>query len=103
MMQQVRQSPINKVAGKKVVMIEDYLSGQRNNYQTGVMSQIDLPTSNVLKLYFEGDVWITLRPSGTEPKIKFYFSVKEQSYESSLRVLKKLKEEFMNTIQGVTT
>lgn len=102
MMQQVRQSPINKVAGKKVVMIEDYLSGQRNNYQTGVMSQIDLPTSNVLKLYLEGDTWITLRPSGTEPKIKFYFSVKEDTLDLSKEMLRKLKEEFMNTIQGVT-
>jgi phosphoglucomutase len=102
MMQQVRQSPINEVAGKKVVMIEDYLSDQRNNYQTGVMSQIDLPTSNVLKLYLEGDTWITLRPSGTEPKIKFYFSVKEDTLDLSKEMLRKLKEEFMNTIQGVT-
>ncbi|MCT4791834.1 MULTISPECIES: phospho-sugar mutase [Exiguobacterium] len=102
MMQQVRQSPINEVAGKKVVMIEDYLSGQRNNYQTGVMSQIDLPTSNVLKLYLEGDTWITLRLSGTEPKIKFYFSVKEDTLDLSKEMLRKLKEEFMNTIQGVT-
>jgi len=102
MMQQARQSPINEVAGKKVVMIEDYLSGQRNNYQTGVMSQIDLPTSNVLKLYLEGDTWITLRPSGTEPKIKFYFSVKEDTLDLSKSMLRKLKEEFMNTIQGVT-
>lgn len=102
MMQQVRQSPMNEVAGKKVVMIEDYLSGQRNNYQTGVMSQIDFPTSNVLKLYLEGDTWITLRPSGTEPKIKFYFSVKEDTIDLSKSMLRKLKEEFMNTIQGVT-
>ncbi|WP_214807105.1 phospho-sugar mutase [Exiguobacterium sp. s102] len=102
MMDQVRQAPMNEVAGKKVVVIEDYLSGQRNNYQTGVISQINLPTSNVLKLYLEGDAWITLRPSGTEPKIKFYFSVKEDTLDLSKGVLRKLKEEFMNTIQGVT-
>ncbi len=66
------------------------------------MSQIDFPTSNVLKLYLEGDAWVTLRPSGTEPKIKFYFSVKEDSLSSSKIVLEKLKEQFMNQIQDVT-
>ena len=102
MMDQVRQSPLEEVAGKKVVMIEDYLVGQRKDLINDETSYIDLPTSNVLKLYLEGDAWVTLRPSGTEPKIKFYFSVKEETLSSSIKVLKKLKEEFMNIIQGVT-
>ena len=102
MMDQVRQSPIQEVAGKKVVMVEDYLVGQRKDLLNDETSYIDLPTSNVLKLYLEGDAWVTLRPSGTEPKIKFYFSVKEETLSSSIEVLKKLKEEFMNIIQGVT-
>ncbi|VWX35668.1 phospho-sugar mutase [Exiguobacterium oxidotolerans] len=102
MMNQVRLAPIKEVAGRKVVMIEDYLSGQRNNLENEVMSQIDLPTSNVLKLYLEGDAWVTLRPSGTEPKIKFYFSVKEDTLALSKGVLRKLKKEFMDAIQGVT-
>lgn len=102
MMDQVRQSPMHEVAGKKVVMIEDYLSGEKKDLQNNQTSRIDLPTSNVLKLYLEGDAWVTLRPSGTEPKIKFYFSVKENELSSSMEVLKKLKEEFMNAIQSVT-
>lgn len=102
MMDQVRQSPMHEVAGKKVVMIEDYLVGERKDLRNNQTSQIDLPSSNVLKLYLEDDAWITLRPSGTEPKIKFYFSVKEKELSSSMEVLKKLKEEFMNTVQSVT-
>lgn len=102
MMDQVRQSPMHEVANKKVVMIEDYLAGEKKDLRTNQTSRIDLPTSNVLKLYLEGDAWVTLRPSGTEPKIKFYFSVKEKELSSSMEVLKKLKEEFMNTIQSVT-
>lgn len=102
MMDQARQSPMQEVAGKKVVMIEDYLVGEKKDLRNNQTSRIDLPTSNVLKLYLEGDAWITLRPSGTEPKIKFYFSVKENKLSYSIEVLKKLKEEFMNTIQNVT-
>lgn len=102
MMNQVRQSPMHEIAGKKVVMIEDYLLSERNDLQKQEKTRIHLPTSNVLKLHLEGEAWVTLRPSGTEPKIKFYFSVKELTHASSINVLNTLKEQFMNTIQGVT-
>lgn len=101
MMDQVRQSPMHKVVGKKIVMIEDYLLGQRKNFQNKKTTQIDLPTSNVLKLYLEGNAWITLRPSGTEPKIKFYFSVKQDTLSQSISMLSNLKEVFMKRIQSV--
>jgi len=101
MMNQARQSPMHEVAGKKLVMIEDYLVGQRKDLRNGQTSHIDLPTSNVLKLYLEGDAWITLRPSGTEPKIKFYFSVKENNFALSVNLLKKLKEEFVKKMNSL--
>lgn len=102
MMNQVCQSPMVEVAAKKVVIIEDYLVGQRKDLRNDQISHIELPTSNVLKLWLENEAWVKLRPSDMEPKIKFYFSVKEETLSSSIKVLEKLKEEFMNKIQGNT-
>ncbi|WP_290756552.1 MULTISPECIES: phospho-sugar mutase [unclassified Exiguobacterium] len=101
-MEQVRQAPMNEIAGKRVVMIEDYLLSQSIDFKTKETTHINLPTSNVLKIHLEGEAWITLRPSGTEPKIKFYFSVKEQDLVSSIETLDKLKKEFMSIMNGVT-
>jgi len=102
MMQQFRQAPMNEIAGKRVVMIEDYLLSHSINLKTNEITRINLPTSNVLKIHLEGESWITLRPSGTEPKIKFYFSVKEQDLVSSVETLDTLKKEFMSIVNGVT-
>ncbi|WP_410501903.1 phospho-sugar mutase [Exiguobacterium acetylicum] len=102
MMEQVRQAPMNEIAGKRVVMIEDYLLSKSVDLKTNETIHINLPTSNVLKLHLEDEAWITLRPSGTEPKIKFYFSVKEKNLDQSIDTLNELKQEFVNVIQGVT-
>ncbi|MEK4649030.1 phosphomannomutase [Exiguobacterium sp. FSL W8-0210] len=95
MMEQVRQAPMNEIAGKRVVMVEDYLLSQSINLKTNEITRINLPTSNVLKIHLEDEAWITLRPSGTEPKIKFYFSVKENSFDLSVETLLKIKGEFI--------
>jgi len=95
MMEQVRQAPMNEITGKRVVMVEDYLLSQSINLKTNEITRINLPTSNVLKIHLEDEAWITLRPSGTEPKIKFYFSVKENSFDLSVETLLKIKGEFI--------
>lgn len=75
MMIDARQNPFKEINNTKVVKIEDYESSTSKNMITGEESTIDIPKSNVLIYYTEDGSQIALRPSGTEPKIKFYVSV----------------------------
>ncbi|MGM0838455.1 MAG: phospho-sugar mutase [Bacillota bacterium] len=95
MMREYRQHPPEEVAGLKVTVIEDYSTSERTCLLTGNKATIDLPKSNVLKFFLEDGSWFCLRPSGTEPKIKYYFGVKADSLEASQEQLKKLKAEIV--------
>ena len=75
MMTDARQNPVKVVNGSKVLKIEDYQSATSKNIVTGEETAIDIPKSNVIIYYLEDGSQIALRPSGTEPKIKFYVSV----------------------------
>ncbi len=75
MMVDARNNPLQEVNGSKVVLIEDYQLSLAKNKATGNESVLDVPKSNVLIYYTEDGSKIALRPSGTEPKIKFYISV----------------------------
>jgi phosphoglucomutase len=75
MMEGYRKQPPTEIAGMKVVTLLDYQLQVSTNLQTGVQTQIQLPKSNVLQFVTEDGTKISARPSGTEPKIKFYFSV----------------------------
>ncbi|WNH07889.1 phospho-sugar mutase [Thalassobellus suaedae] len=75
MMVDARETPLKEINGSKVVKFEDYDLSISKNMLTGEESTIDIPKSNVLIYYTEDGSQIALRPSGTEPKIKFYVSV----------------------------
>ena len=75
MMQGYRDNPPTEIAGSKVKELLDYQLQQKKNLVTGETQKIDLPKSNVLQFMMEDGTKISARPSGTEPKIKFYFSV----------------------------
>lgn len=75
MMVDARENPLSEVAGEQIVLLEDYQSSEATNLITGEKSTIDVPKSNVLIYYTENGSKVALRPSGTEPKIKFYISV----------------------------
>ncbi|WP_198520096.1 phospho-sugar mutase [Lacinutrix sp. Bg11-31] len=75
MMIEARENPLTIVNNSKVVLIEDYQLSVSKNTVTGETTTIDIPKSNVLIYYTEDGSKIALRPSGTEPKIKFYISV----------------------------
>ncbi|MCD4731068.1 MAG: phospho-sugar mutase [Bacteroidales bacterium] len=77
MMENYRSNPPKSINGSEMVMIKDYLSGKAIDLKNNSESDIDLPKSNVLQFFLEDGSKISIRPSGTEPKIKFYFSVKE--------------------------
>jgi len=77
MMVGYRQAPPSHINNSKVVLIRDYQVLREKDMLTGQEKAIDLPESNVLQFVLEDGSRISVRPSGTEPKIKFYFSVKE--------------------------
>lgn len=76
MMEKYRSNPPREIAGSKVVTIKDYLSLKSTDLLTGAETNIDMPKSDVLQFFLDDGSKISVRPSGTEPKIKFYFGVK---------------------------
>lgn len=78
MMESFRTSPPESLGSEKVVQIDDINSGISRNLMTGDSGSIDLPSSNVLQFHTESGSKISARPSGTEPKIKFYFSARAE-------------------------
>ena len=75
MMIDARENPLTEVNGSKVIRIEDYQLSEAKNLTNNTTETIEIPKSNVLIYYTEDGSKIALRPSGTEPKIKFYISV----------------------------
>ena len=75
MMVDLRENPLTEIDGERVVCIEDYQSSKGKDFMNDEEFEIMIPKSNVLIYYLEDGTKICARPSGTEPKIKFYFSV----------------------------
>ncbi|NRS89312.1 phosphomannomutase [Flavobacterium sp. 7E] len=75
MMIDLRENPLKEINGERVIMVEDYQSSVAKNLLDGTQSEMTIPKSNVLIYYTEDGSKICARPSGTEPKIKFYISV----------------------------
>jgi len=73
----LRENPLTEIVGLRVVCVEDYQKSEALNLLTNEIESINIPKSNVLIYYLEDGTKIAARPSGTEPKIKFYFSVNE--------------------------
>ena len=90
MMSALRSDLPSTVAGLRVEKIIDY----KNGYE-------DIPASNVLRFFLEDGSWFAVRPSGTEPKIKFYFYAKDASREGALNKNKRIRDEIFSRIQSV--
>ena len=90
MMSYVRDNLPKEVAGIKVEKVIDYINGYE-----------DIPASNVLRFYLENGSWFAIRPSGTEPKIKFYFYSDQDSREKALEVNARIKEAVMAMVNSV--
>ena len=100
MMRRFRSEPPAFIDGEKVVVMEDYLSSEIKNLETGETKQIEeIPTSNVLIFYTEKGTKVALRPSGTEPKIKFYFSVQAKMNDKT--EYEPLKNKLKNKIKRI--
>ena len=88
----LRKEVPSNFGGIKVAVAQDFAVNQQVDSQ-GVTSEIGLPTSNVLKYILEDGSWIAVRPSGTEPKIKFYMGVKATSQEEAEEKLAKFQKD----------
>ena len=101
MMIDLRANPIEEIDGEKVKYLYDYQSSVRTNLLDGSKSTINVPKSNVLIYETENGTKIASRPSGTEPKIKFYFSVnaKLNKIENAINTEKQLDEKIQRIIK----
>lgn len=93
-----RAQPPTEFAGLTVHVTEDYSKQEKVNVQTGEKSAIQLPTSNVLKYFLEDGSWVCMRPSGTEPKVKFYFGVQSNTLAESEQKLESIATDVMEKV-----
>ncbi|EDL64274.1 phospho-sugar mutase [Bacillus sp. SG-1] len=96
-----REEPLKEIRGLAVTKCEDYKTSMSTMLENGLEETISLPKSNVIKYFLEDGSWICLRPSGTEPKIKFYFSVTGNSLSESQEKLEGLKQALMEKIDNM--
>jgi phosphoglucomutase len=105
-----RKRPPETIGGVRVSVIDDILNLRRTEMSSGIASNINnLPKSNVIQFFLEDGTKISLRPSGTEPKIKFYFSVKEAPESGEIKNglkrlqerLESVKNDFMKKVNGL--
>lgn len=93
MMKEQRENPPKELGGLKVLAVRDYQADVRKDLITGEERPTGLPLSNVLYYELENCAWCCVRPSGTEPKIKYYFGVKGTSLEDAQTKLDVLKKD----------
>ncbi|MDE7068260.1 MAG: phospho-sugar mutase, partial [Schaedlerella arabinosiphila] len=79
----LRKNPPTEIAGYKVLKARDYKADTIKDMETGEVTGTGLPSSNVLYYDLTDDAWVCVRPSGTEPKVKFYYGVKGTSMEDA--------------------
>ena len=82
-MNSLRQNPPAEFAGHKVTAVRDYKADTITDVATGAVKPTGLPNSNVLYYELTDDAWVCVRPSGTEPKVKFYYGIKGTSLEDA--------------------
>lgn len=97
----LRHNPPKELAETSVVAIEDYETSEKKELTGNKVSEIKLPKSNVLKFYLEDGSWVAVRPSGTEPKAKFYFGVQKPSLKDSEDFNQQLKNDVMNLVNNI--
>lgn len=92
LMASLRQNPLKKVGEYEIESVSDLQTGKKLVLKTGEEEAVDFPSSNVLKYVLPGGDWFAVRPSGTEPKIKIYYSVRGKSAPEADELLKSLME-----------
>ena len=98
LMNKLRKNPPKNFGDLKVKEFRDYDTGKTLNLETGEEGETGLPQSNVLYFDLTNDSWCCARPSGTEPKIKFYMGVKGTSLEDAQAKLDQLTEDLKKNL-----
>lgn len=98
-MDKFRSNPPTQYAGMKVLRLWDVEKGTITDIESGKSEKLNLPKSNVLKFEMENNCWFAVRPSGTEPKIKFYFGVNEPDMASSKAKIELCEKELEKLIK----
>lgn len=99
LMKELRENPKKSFGGAKILKIRDYATGVITDTATGKTGKTDLPASDVLYYELE-DGWCCARPSGTEPKIKFYYGVKADSLEEADKKLEAIKNDLLAAVNA---
>jgi phosphomannomutase len=99
MMVDLRENPLKEINGQRVICIEDYQASRGKDFMNNEEFEIHIPKSNVLIYYLEDGSKICARPSGTEPKIKFYFSV--NGVLDTIENAASVEQELDNKIAGI--
>ena len=94
----LRTAKYDEIAGTKVLAVSDFVIG-RKTYADGASEEITLPKTNALKLHLQNGDWICVRPSGTEPKLKFYVATSKPSQEEASRLAEKYLEHMQSLVK----
>ena len=100
MMESVRLNPPKMIGGCRILALRDYEKDYRYDFVSNSKSVTGLPKSNVLYFELENNGWCCIRPSGTEPKIKFYFGVKEKDEQGAEELLTAIKVELLKSVDS---
>ena len=95
----LRKEPLGRIGDYGVLKVRDYQQDTVTDLKTKEVSPTGLPKSNVLYYELEGGAWVCIRPSGTEPKVKFYIGVKGDSLTDSVEKAKELGQTMLDIVQ----
>lgn len=98
MMTKARNNPPKKFGNYTVTKFSDYETSKSIDYETNEEATINQPKSNVLYFDLNSNAWCCVRPSGTEPKIKFYIGVKGTSLDDAKEKLETLKKDVLDAL-----
>ena len=97
----LRKNPPAQIAGHQVTRVRDYKADTILDVETGKVEGTGLPKSNVLYYDLTDGAWVCVRPSGTEPKVKFYYGVKGTSLADADEKSEKMGEEILSMINAI--
>ena len=100
-MANLREKEITEIVSKKVAVMKDFQKQVETDYANGTKKAIELPKADVLQFILEDGTMITVRPSGTEPKIKYYMYVKDTSKEKAEAKLADTKAKFLDFVDNL--
>ena len=100
-MNTLREKPPVEIAGYQVTAVRDYKNDTITEVKTGEVKPTGLPSSNVLYYELTDDAWLCVRPSGTEPKVKFYYGVKGTSLEDAEQKSEAMGKEVLNMVHSM--